>query len=99
MDDQDGVKFEADGPGLDIPNAGEEQCAHELAVGETVLNPMGDGFNDPIARGVFEQLDQWFDGRFESDGIGGQLNVGGAEAWEFCEETERGEGRERELAA
>ena len=44
IDDEDGVKFEADGARLNIADTREKQCGEELAIGQAAPKPGGNFF-------------------------------------------------------
>ena len=62
VDDENGVKFEADRAGLDVAHAGEEERGEDLRIGGAlVLDAVRDLLEDTFTRGIFEEADEGFD--------------------------------------
>ena len=77
VDHEHGVKFEANGSRLDVAHTGEQQGGEQIAIAQAAFYSRGNFFQQPLARGVFEEADEWFNFGIESDDVRFQFGFGG----------------------
>jgi hypothetical protein len=65
VDDEDGVKFETDRVGLDVPNAGQHQGGQDFAIGKPATNAGRDFFEQFVPWSLLEKANERFDIRFQ----------------------------------
>ena len=87
MHREDGVELEADRPGLDVAHAGEENGGEQFGIRGAGLDFFRDAFQEPVARGGFQQADKRLDLGPEPDLVGAEAGFGGGQAREAAEET------------
>jgi len=58
IDDQHGVKFEADRARLNVPDPCEEQCGQQLPIAQSPANAKRDLFQEAVTRRILKQMDK-----------------------------------------
>jgi hypothetical protein len=64
---EDRMKLEADGPGLDVAHAGQQQCREHFAISHAAANAARDLLEHPLPRALLDQPHQRFDLGPEAD--------------------------------
>src|SRR5712691_123537 len=66
---QNRMEFETNRPRLDISYAGQQQGSEDFPVTETFAYSMADFFEQTLARGLFQEANQFFGVRIEPNGF------------------------------
>ena len=71
------MKLEADGwPRLDVLHAGQQQRGQQLAIAQSLVNPIGNFFQQPVARRFFDEPHQRLDLRLQPHDVRRELRFG-----------------------
>lgn len=76
------MKSESNGPRLDISYAGQQQGSENFPVTETFAYSMADFFEQALARGLFQEANQFFGVRIEPNGFFVDSCFGGGNRWQ-----------------
>jgi hypothetical protein len=85
---EDGMKFETDGPRLDVAHAGEKQRGEDIPVRDAAFYARSDLFEDPTARRSFEQPDERLQLGSEANRPGIEFRLSGRNVREEREKIE-----------
>jgi hypothetical protein len=88
INDEDGVKFEADWSRLDVADSGEQESGKDFAIRKTATNFGREFLKNAFARGFLEKADERLDFGMQSDGFGIKFSFVGTNGTEAREESE-----------
>ena len=86
VDHHHGVKFETDGMGLDVADAGEEEARHQVAVREPFLEVIDGDLDDSLSRSLLDPADDRLDLGAKPDDVGVHGHRRGAEGCDRAQE-------------